>query len=63
MAGFLGTRAAFGADLSLVLTCLFGIVAIVGAINGHRRRIHKHCSTMATGALLNWMPVLIIMIP
>ena len=63
MAGFLGTRAPFVADLSLVLTWLFGMVAIVGAIKGHRRRISKHCPVMATGALLNWIPVLMIMIP
>jgi hypothetical protein len=50
-------------DLSLVLTLIFGIAAAGGAINGLRRRISKHCPVMATGAFLNWIPVLVVMIP
>lgn len=63
MEGFLGTRAPLLSDLSLVLTIVFGIAAVVGAINGRRRRISKHCPVMATGAFLNWIPVLVVMIP
>ncbi|MGC9357679.1 MAG: hypothetical protein ACP5GX_07430 [Anaerolineae bacterium] len=63
MDGFLGTTAGFGADLALVLTWIFGAVATVGAINAHRRRISGHCPLMAVGAFLNWLPVLIVMIP
>jgi hypothetical protein len=47
----------------LVLTWVLGIVAGVGAVNGRRRRISNHCPLMAVGALLNWLPVLIVMIP
>lgn len=63
MEGFLGTRAPFLSDVSLVLTWVLAIAAAVGAINGRRRRISKHCPVMATGALLNWIPVLVVMIP
>jgi uncharacterized membrane protein YozB (DUF420 family) len=63
MEGFLGTRAPLFSDLSLVLTIVFGIAAVVGAINGRRRRISKHCPVMATGAFLNWIPVLVVMVP
>jgi uncharacterized membrane protein YozB (DUF420 family) len=63
MAGFLGTKASFQSDLSLVLTCALGIAAAIGAVNGRRRRISNHCPLMATAALLNWLPVLVVMIP
>jgi uncharacterized membrane protein YozB (DUF420 family) len=63
MEGFLGTTAGFRSDLTLVLIWVFGAIAIVGAINGRRRRISGHCPLMAAGALLNWLPVLIVMIP
>lgn len=63
MMGFLGTDAPFLSDLSLVLTWILMLTAFVGAINARRRRISAHCPVMATAALLNWIPVLIIMIP
>ena len=63
MEGFLGTRAPFLSDLSLLLTIIFGVAAAIGAINGLRRRISKHCPVMATGAFLNWIPVLMVMVP
>jgi uncharacterized membrane protein YozB (DUF420 family) len=63
MNGLLGTEASLASDLSLIVSWIFGIVAVVGAINGHRRRFSKHCPVMTTGMLLNWIPVLIVMIP
>jgi putative membrane protein len=63
MNGFLGTEASLGSDLSLIFSWIFGIVAVVGAVNGRRRRFSKHCPVMTTGMLLNWIPVLIVMIP
>ena len=63
MEGFLGTRAPFLSDLSLLLTIIFGVAAAIGAVNGLRRRISKHCPVMATGAFLNWIPVLMVMVP
>jgi len=63
MAGFLGTEASFWSDLSLILTWALGIAAAVGAVNGRRRRISEHCPVMAAAALVNWVPVLLVMIP
>lgn len=63
MEGFLGTSASFSSDLTLILTWVFGIVVIIGAINARRRRFSGHCPLMATGALLNWLPVLVVMTP
>jgi uncharacterized membrane protein YozB (DUF420 family) len=63
MEGILGTEASLGSDLSLIFTLVFGIVGVAGAINGRRRRISRHCPVMATGALLNWIPVLLVMVP
>ena len=63
MAVFLGTRASLPSDLSLVLTWALGVAAAVGAIHGRRRRISKHCPVMAAAALINWVPVLVVMIP
>jgi len=63
MGGFLGTDAALLSDLSLVLTIVLGIAAIVGAIRGRRRRISRHCPVMRAAALLNWLPVLVVMVP
>jgi hypothetical protein len=47
----------------LILRVIFGIAAVAGGINGFRRRISQLCPVMATGARLNWIPVLIVMIP
>lgn len=63
MYGFLGTKATLGSDLALVFTVIFGVVAVVGAINGRRRQFSKHCPVMTAGMLLNWIPVFIVMIP
>lgn len=63
MNGFLGTSASFLSDLSLVLTILFGIVAIGGAVQARRKKFPKHCPKMAAAALMNWIPVVFVMIP
>jgi uncharacterized membrane protein YozB (DUF420 family) len=63
MEGFLGTQAPFVSDLSLIHTWVLGVTAVVGAINGRRRHVSKHCPVMATAGLLNWIPVLVVMIP
>ena len=61
--GFLGTEATVGSDLALALSWVFWVIAGVGAINGRRRRFSKHCPVMTASAFLNWIPVLIVMIP
>ncbi|MGC9347629.1 MAG: hypothetical protein ACP5JG_05785 [Anaerolineae bacterium] len=63
MNGFLGTSASLWSDLSLVLTWVLLIVASFGAIQAHRRRFSTHCPVMAVAAFLNWIPVLVVMIP
>lgn len=63
MRGFLGTSANLWSDLSLVFTLALGVVAAYGGIQAHRRRFSRHCPVMATAAILNWVPVLIVMIP
>jgi hypothetical protein len=61
--GFLGTSASLWSDLSLVLTLLFGAVAAFGGIQARRRRFSQHCPLMPVAALLNWIPVLLVMVP
>ena len=63
MNGFLGTSASVWSDLSLVLTLLFGGLATFGGIRAHQKRFSTHCPVMAAAALLNWIPVLLLMIP
>jgi uncharacterized membrane protein YozB (DUF420 family) len=63
MNGFLGTTASLWSDLSLVLTWVLLLVASFGAIQAHRRRFSTHCPVMAVAAFLNWLPVLVVMIP
>lgn len=63
MTGFLGTRASLSSDLSLIFTWLIAAAAVVGAINAHRERFSRHCPIMAAGALLNWIPALVVMVP
>ena len=63
MKGFLGTSASVWSDLSLVLTVLFGAVAAFGGIQARRQRFSRHCPVMPVAALLNWIPVLLVMIP
>lgn len=63
MEGSSRTQAPFRSDLSLILRVIFGIAAVAGGIDGFRRRISQLCPVMATGAPLDWIPVLIVMIP
>ena len=63
MDGFLGTRAPFRADLTLVVIVILVIVAAFGYIRARRKRFSTHCPVMATAALLNWVPVLLVMVP
>lgn len=63
MTGFLGTSANLTADLVLVVTIILGVVGTYGAIHAHRKNFSRHCPVMAVAALLNWIPVLIGMVP
>jgi hypothetical protein len=61
--GFLGTSASVWSDLSLVFTLLLAAAAALGGVQRRRRRFLRHCPVMAAAALLNWIPVLVVMIP
>jgi len=63
MNGILGTQAGFWSDLSLISTILLGIVAAFGGIQAKRKQFSTHCPIMAAAAMLNWVPVLVVMIP
>ncbi len=63
MRGFLGTSAPLLADLVLVVTLALGIVASAGAVLARRKRFPPHCRLLAAAALLNWLPVLVGMMP
>ena len=49
--------------ISLALTLGMGVAAFVGWQLARRRRFPVHCRLMATAALLNWVPILLVMIP
>ncbi len=63
MAGFLGTAAPRLSDLSLIFILTLAIVAGFGGIQARRRRFSTHCPVMATAAFLNWIPLVLLMIP
>jgi uncharacterized membrane protein YozB (DUF420 family) len=63
MDGFLGTSASLWSDLSLLLTLILGAVAAFGGIRARQKRFSTHCPMMAVAAFLNWIPVLVVMIP
>lgn len=63
MDGFLGTDAGLWSDISLITTIILGIIAAYGGIQARKKRFSKHCPIMAVAAFLNWIPVLVVMIP
>lgn len=63
MNGFLGTTASLWSDLSLLLSLAFGALAAFGGIRARQKRFSTHCPVMAAAALLNWVPILVVMIP
>lgn len=63
MNGFLGTEAPLLSDLSLVITILLGGAAAFGGIQARKKNFSNHCPVMATAAFLNWIPVLVVMVP
>jgi len=63
MRGFLGTSASLRADVVLLVTVALGIAAIVGGVLARRRRFPPHCRLLAVATFLNWLPLLVGMIP
>ena len=63
MDGFLGTSASLLSDLALLFSLALGAVAVFGMVRAHQRRFDSHCPVMAPAAFLNWIPVLVVMVP
>jgi hypothetical protein len=63
MSGFLGTYASPRSDLALLLMFLCGAAAAYGGWQAREYRFSRHCPIMATAGLLNWVPVILVMIP
>ena len=62
MEGFLGTRAWLRSDLALLASIGLGLLAVLSWALARRRRFPSHCRLVAVAALLNWLPVLLVMI-
>ena len=63
MQGFLTEQASLFADLSLVSIWILGLAAALGGIQARRRKFSVHCPIMAAAGLLNWIPMLLFMLP
>lgn len=63
MNGFLGTQAPLLSDLSLIASVLMSGVAAFGGIQARKKNFSSHCPLMAYAAGLNWIPVLVVMVP
>lgn len=63
MDGFLNTSASFSSDLTLVLTWVFALAAGYGGFQARRKNFDRHHSIMIAAGLLNWVPILIVMVP
>jgi uncharacterized membrane protein YozB (DUF420 family) len=63
MSGFLGTYASFRSDLSLLFIFLCGAAAAYGGWQAREYRFSRHCPIMATAGLLNWVPIVLLMMP
>ncbi|MCB2202498.1 hypothetical protein KQH56_00680 [bacterium] len=63
MNGFLGTYASLGADLSLISSVGLFFIAVIGYLQARRKKFDTHGSIMPWAALLNWIPILLVMVP
>jgi uncharacterized membrane protein YozB (DUF420 family) len=63
MEGLLGTSASLRADLVLIVTLALGIAAVVSIPLARRRRFPAHCRLLVAATFLNWLPLLMGMIP
>jgi hypothetical protein len=63
MHGFLGTTASLVSDIALIFMWVLLIAALVGFFQAHKKHFDKHEELMPWAALLNWIPILLVMIP
>lgn len=63
MHGFLGTAASLSSDISLIMMWGLLIVAFLGYLQARKKHFDKHEAIMPWAALLNWIPILVVMVP
>ncbi len=63
MSGFFGTTASYNSDLSLITSIVFFIMGLVAFFQARNRKFKPHANLMVWAVLLNWIPILIVMIP
>lgn len=63
MSGFFGTTAGYNSDLSLIASIFFFVIGLVAFFQARNRKFGPHANLMAWAVLLNWIPVLLVMVP
>lgn len=63
MAGFLGTRAPFSADMNLIVQLAMALALIAGAVLARRRRYKAHAACQTAVVLLNLVMIAVVMWP
>ena len=63
MSGFFGTSAGYNSDLSLIASLFFFIIGLVAFFQARNRKFTPHANLMVWAVLLNWIPVLLVMVP
>ena len=63
MSGFFGTTASYNSDLSLITSIFFFAMGAVAYFQARSRKYKPHANLMVWAVLLNWIPILIVMIP
>lgn len=63
MKGFFGTLADFNSDLSLILSISFLVVGLIAFFQARNRKYKPHATLMTWAVLLNWIPIVVVMIP
>ncbi|MBG0788175.1 MAG: hypothetical protein H0S79_24065 [Anaerolineaceae bacterium] len=63
MNGFFGTTASYNSDLSLITSIFFFGVGLIAYFQARNRKFGPHANLMVWAVLLNWIPILIVMIP
>lgn len=63
MSGFLGTTAGYNSDLSLITSIFCFVLGAAAYFQARNRKFKPHASLMVWAVMLNWIPILIVMVP
>ena len=63
MSGFFGTTAGYNSDLSLIASIFFFVIGLIAYFQARNRKFGSHANLMVWAVLLNWIPVLLVMVP